>query len=199
MPTSTPAYTGAYSPMYPLSAANDPAMGMLGVCGGELPVSHPTVDAATQRRSAEYNASVESLAVAQREVAVEVEQTLLALRGRIDELLRFTQAGHSASASETAAVAAAVAAAAPPSAAMPAATTTPRRPPPIPRSDPPSTNPAMTAPMASPHRQSPHHRPSPAMDVSDAPGFGPGYDPHYAPPAVYANAPRWAVPSPRPH
>ena len=106
VPTSTPAYTGTYSPMYPLSACNDPACGMLGVAGGDVPVSHPTVDAAAQRRSAEYNASVESLAVAQREVGVEVEQALLALRGRIDELLKFTQSGHSASAAETAAVAA---------------------------------------------------------------------------------------------
>ena len=50
-----------------------------------------TADA--KRRSLEYEMSVDALNQAQRELATDVEESLLALRGRIDELLAFVQAG----------------------------------------------------------------------------------------------------------
>ena len=153
----------AFDPGYPVSAYNNPA-------GPVTPARSGAVEDAMQRRSVEYNGSVESLNAAQREVAVEVEQALLALRGRIDELLVFTQGGGQPTpASEGALVPSTLPASLPPSSLPPSSTPrSERRAPPLaPRSEPPNFN--MAAMPPSPVQQ----------------------------PAVFTSAPTWAVPSPR--
>ena len=179
MPPPSP---GRYNPSYPVSALNDPShynpvtsgASSYGR-GAEASSGSAAYDAAAQRRSAEYNSSVEHLAVAQREVSYEVEQALLALRGRIDELLHFTQATHGHSSTE------AVSAAAVTTSAPMSTTATPRRhaPPLPPRTDPLSCNPHMVVPVSSP-RHRPPSAPQP-LDVSDA-----------AWPPPHPNAPMWA-------
>ena len=64
------------------------------------------LEADGRRRAAEYEVSVGSLNQAHREVATEVEEALLALRGRVDELLAFVQGGSTAEGQPAAAVAA---------------------------------------------------------------------------------------------
>lgn len=70
----------------------------------------PTVS--DSRRAAEYVASVDGVNCAQHEIAQEVEEALLALRGRVDELLSFAQAQRASPAAD-AGTAAALAVASP--------------------------------------------------------------------------------------
>ena len=92
------------------------------------------LQAAAQERSRQYQESVEALHASQREIAGDVEEALLALRGRIDEILHFAQGGGQTEATARAAAAELAGANGAPTAGWPAMASygSPRKKPPAP-------------------------------------------------------------------
>ena len=115
-----------YHPGYPLSACNLPMTPSRR--DHQNGAAAAMSEAAAQERSRQYQESVEALHASQREIAGDVEEALLALRGRIDEILHFAQGGGQTEATARAAAAELAGANGAPTAGWPAlAAPSPRR------------------------------------------------------------------------